>query len=116
MLRLECSRILPDGRKLTGTMYAASAHRKYPIKYAGALDRLGDMPKSARPAEMELLFLTAVHQGEVGGGVNASGQYDYGPKYSPDDRLMAVQRNRERYREKRPQFIFSIVPAGKGGL
>src|SRR5580658_10035010 len=101
MLKLECSRIFPDGRKLTGTMHAASAHGTYPIEYAGDLDRLGQMPKAASPVAFELLFLTSVHQGEIGGGVNATGQYDFGPKYQPNDRLMDVQRNRQRYQKKR---------------
>ena len=78
-------------------MQAASASGKYPVEYTGPIGRLGQMPKSATPAAFELLFATAIYNGAVGGGVSAEGEYDHGPKYVPDDRLLAVQRNRHRY-------------------
>ena len=78
-------------------MYAASANRKYHIEYIGPIDRLGEMPKTATPAALELLFATAIYNGAVGAGVRAEGQYDYGPKYVANDRLLEVQRHRERY-------------------
>jgi hypothetical protein len=74
-----------------------SKTHNYPIKYAGAIDRLPQMPKFASPAEFELLFTTAIYGEAIGGGVSAKGEYDYGPKYVADDRLMEVQRHRERY-------------------
>ena len=78
-------------------MEAASAACKFPITYSGPVERLGNMPKAARPAELELLFATAIYNGATGGGVSAAGQFDYGPNYVADDRLMEVQRHRERY-------------------
>ena len=78
-------------------MRAKSANGKYPITYTGPIDRLSQMPKLASPAAMELLFTTAIYEGAVGGGVSAEGQFDCGSKYVPDDRLMAVQRNRHQY-------------------
>jgi len=78
-------------------MHAKSAKGTYPIEYTGATDRLNRMPKSATPIVFELLFATAIYGGAIGFGVNAVGQYDFGPKYVPNDRLMEVQRHRERY-------------------
>jgi hypothetical protein len=98
MLKITCNITYRDGQMLTGTMRAAAARGKYPIEYTGAIGRLPQMPKSAMPAAFELLFSTAIYGGATGGGVNAIGQYDFGPKYIPDDRLMEVQRNRDRYR------------------
>ena len=97
MLTLTCSRVFPDGRNLVATMRASLARCKYPITYTGAVDRVGTMPRSATPATLELLFATAIHQGEIGGGVNAIGEFDCGSNYVADDRLMEVQRNRQRY-------------------
>jgi hypothetical protein len=99
MLTLICSAIYPDGQSVVGTIRARSAKNRCPIKYKGPVKRMGNMPAWATPAAMELLFATAIHRGEVGGGVCATGEYEYGPKYVPDDRLMYVQRHRERYKK-----------------
>jgi hypothetical protein len=111
MVTIKCSIIFSDGQNLVGTMRAASASGKYRIKYTGAIDRLPQLPKSATPAAFELLFATAIYDGAVGGGVSAEGQYDHGPKYVPDDRLLEVQRNRHRY----PAFSRGAF-SSKGGI
>jgi hypothetical protein len=101
MLTITCNITYEDGKMLTGTIRAPSARGKYPIKYGGAIDRLPQMPKSATTAAFELLFATAIYDGATGGGVSSAGEYDYGPKYVPNDRFMAVQRNRHLYTNRR---------------
>ena len=97
MIFLKCCITFSDGKILWGEMQAASANRKYRIEYTGPSDRLGEMPNTATPAGLELLFATAIYNGAVGGGVRAEGQYGYGPKYVADVRLLEAQRHRERY-------------------
>lgn len=100
MLTIECSAKYPDGQIVRGTIRARSAKEHCRIHYTGPVERMGNMPQNATPPAFELLFATAIHHGEVGGGVCATGEYEVGPKYAPDDRLMEVHRNRFRYLRK----------------
>ena len=50
---------------------------------------------------MEVLFATAIYDGATGGGVGATGEYDFGPQYVPNERFMFVQRNRHLYANRR---------------
>ena len=54
------------------------------------------MPKSATPGTFELFFSTAVEDTK-GFSVGAEGEYDDGPKYVVNDRLLDLQRNRHLY-------------------
>jgi hypothetical protein len=99
MLTIKCCITFADSQILWGIMRAKSAGGKFSIEYSGAIDRLPQMPKSATPAAFELLFSTAIYEGATGFGVNADGQYDFGQKYVPNERLLAVQRNRHLYQK-----------------